>query len=202
MRNATILVLRLKGVATEAIKNIVLAGVGKLIVVDADAVAPEDLGAGFFFRDADVGKKVRRKSRLFSRLALFPFPPFRSLGFARPRPRTRMSAVFHCPSPSQMYSGAVFGRSFSRCVRPRARRERRTRPLAEWLLQLCVSLCSLARELSWCHNAPGHQMSCTAPSHLRSFGSIFRGLPAALRTDMPRAPAPYVCWILEYELQN
>ena len=58
MRNATILVVRLKGVATEAIKNIVLAGICKLIVVDPDDVAPEDLGAGFFFRDEDVGKKV------------------------------------------------------------------------------------------------------------------------------------------------
>ncbi len=59
MRNATILVLHLKGVATEAIKNIVLAGIGKLIVLDADNVSEEDLGAGFFFRDEDVGKRVR-----------------------------------------------------------------------------------------------------------------------------------------------
>ena len=59
MRNATILVLRLKGVATEAIKNIVLAGIGTLIVLDTEDVSSEDLGAGFFFRDEDVGKKVR-----------------------------------------------------------------------------------------------------------------------------------------------
>lgn len=60
MRNATILVVRLKGVATEAIKNIVLAGIGKLIIVDSDNVSEEDLGAGFFFRDEDVGKKVSK----------------------------------------------------------------------------------------------------------------------------------------------
>lgn len=59
MRNATILVLRLRGVATETIKNIVLAGIGRLVVVDADDVSAADLGAGFFFRDEDVGKKVR-----------------------------------------------------------------------------------------------------------------------------------------------
>lgn len=59
MRNATILVVRLRGVATEAIKNIVLAGIGKLIIVDDQDVSAEDLGAGFFFRDEDVGKKVR-----------------------------------------------------------------------------------------------------------------------------------------------
>ena len=59
MRNATILVVRLKGTATEAIKNMVLAGIGKLIVVDSEEVTEEDLGAGFFFRDEDIGKKVR-----------------------------------------------------------------------------------------------------------------------------------------------
>ncbi|KAF4617491.1 hypothetical protein D9613_006075 [Agrocybe pediades] len=57
MRNATILVIRLKGVATEAIKNMVLAGIGKLIVIDGENVSEEDLGAGFFFRDEDVGLK-------------------------------------------------------------------------------------------------------------------------------------------------
>jgi len=57
MRNATILVVRLRGAATEVIKNIVLAGIGKLVLVDDAAVTEEDLGAGFFFRDEDVGKK-------------------------------------------------------------------------------------------------------------------------------------------------
>ncbi|PPQ89648.1 hypothetical protein CVT25_013835 [Psilocybe cyanescens] len=55
MRNATILVLNLRGVATEAIKNMVLAGIGKLIIVDRETVSEQDLGAGFFFRDGDVG---------------------------------------------------------------------------------------------------------------------------------------------------
>ena len=59
MRNATIAVFTLRGTATETIKNIVLAGIGKLLVVDEADVTEEDLGAGFFFRDEDVGKKVR-----------------------------------------------------------------------------------------------------------------------------------------------
>ena len=59
MRNATILVVRLRGVATETIKNMVLAGIGKLIIIDSDIISEEDLGAGFFFRDEDVGLKVR-----------------------------------------------------------------------------------------------------------------------------------------------
>ncbi len=58
MRNATILVVRLRGVATEAIKNVVLAGIGKLVIADDENVSEEDLGAGFFFRDEDVGLKV------------------------------------------------------------------------------------------------------------------------------------------------
>ena len=58
MRNATILVINLKGVATEVVKNIVLAGIGKLILIDGADVSEEDLGAGFFFRDEDVGSKV------------------------------------------------------------------------------------------------------------------------------------------------
>jgi ubiquitin-like 1-activating enzyme E1 A len=59
MRNATILVLTIRGLATEVIKNIVLAGIGKLIIADNEDVKEEDLGTGFFFRDEDVGRKVR-----------------------------------------------------------------------------------------------------------------------------------------------
>jgi len=58
MRNAAVLVVRVKGVATEALKNIALAGVGSLIVADGESVTEEDLGAGFFYRDEDIGKNV------------------------------------------------------------------------------------------------------------------------------------------------
>ncbi|KAH7103459.1 hypothetical protein BKA62DRAFT_62194 [Auriculariales sp. MPI-PUGE-AT-0066] len=57
MRNAAILVIGLKGVATETIKNIVLAGIGRLVVLDPENLTGEDLGAGFFFRDDEVGQK-------------------------------------------------------------------------------------------------------------------------------------------------
>lgn len=68
MRNATILMIRLRGVATEAIKNIVLAGIGKLIIADGDNVSEEDLAAGFFFRDEDVGKNVSLTHRCINAL--------------------------------------------------------------------------------------------------------------------------------------
>jgi ubiquitin-like 1-activating enzyme E1 A len=59
MRNATVLVVKIRGVATETIKNIVLSGIGKLIVLDDEIVQPEDLGAGFFYRSEDVNVKKR-----------------------------------------------------------------------------------------------------------------------------------------------
>ena len=62
MRNATVLVINLKGLATETIKNIVLTGIGKLVVLDGENVAEEDLGAGFFFRESDVGENVKFRS--------------------------------------------------------------------------------------------------------------------------------------------
>lgn len=65
MRNATICLVHLKGVATEVIKNIVLAGIGRLIVVDSADVHANDLGAGFFFREDDIGCKARSPFTLF-----------------------------------------------------------------------------------------------------------------------------------------
>ncbi|KAG9027793.1 hypothetical protein FRB95_007373 [Tulasnella sp. JGI-2019a] len=56
MRNATILLVNLRGIAAETIKNIVLAGIGKLIIVDSNTVSEEDLGTGFLFREHDVGR--------------------------------------------------------------------------------------------------------------------------------------------------
>ncbi|AFR98580.2 SUMO activating enzyme [Cryptococcus neoformans C23] len=58
MRSSTVLILSLRSLAHETIKNLVLAGVGRLIVADSDVVTEEDLGSGFLFREEDnaVGK--------------------------------------------------------------------------------------------------------------------------------------------------
>ena len=66
------MVVRLRGIATETIKNIVLAGIGKLVILDDALVSEGDLGAGFFLQEDDVGKKVG-PSFWF---CLFPFPIF------------------------------------------------------------------------------------------------------------------------------
>ncbi|KAJ9112722.1 hypothetical protein QFC22_006224 [Naganishia vaughanmartiniae] len=59
MRSSTILLLTLRALSQETIKNLVLAGVGRLIVMDDQHVSEQDLGAGLLFReeDGDVGKK-------------------------------------------------------------------------------------------------------------------------------------------------
>ncbi|KAJ9095243.1 hypothetical protein QFC21_005609 [Naganishia friedmannii] len=59
MRSSTILLLTLRALSQETIKNLVLAGVGRLIVMDDKFVSEQDLGAGLLFReeDGDVGKK-------------------------------------------------------------------------------------------------------------------------------------------------
>lgn len=58
MRSASVLVVNMRGLATEVCKNIVLAGIGQLTILDDADVTEEDLGCGFFLREADVGQKV------------------------------------------------------------------------------------------------------------------------------------------------
>ncbi|EPQ30282.1 uncharacterized protein PFL1_02398 [Pseudozyma flocculosa PF-1] len=55
MRTSHVLVWGFTGVATEVIKNIVLSGIGTLSILDPDTVRDEDLSAGFFWRQDDVG---------------------------------------------------------------------------------------------------------------------------------------------------
>lgn len=59
MRNGSVLVVNFRGLATEVCKNIALAGVGSMTILDDRDVAEEDLGADFFLRQEDVGQKAR-----------------------------------------------------------------------------------------------------------------------------------------------
>jgi ubiquitin-like 1-activating enzyme E1 A len=61
MRTASVLLVTLRGLSAEVAKNIVLAGVGRLTLLDREIVSPEDLGSGFFFGTEDVGRKVKRE---------------------------------------------------------------------------------------------------------------------------------------------
>ncbi|WVQ96610.1 hypothetical protein IAU59_003715 [Kwoniella sp. CBS 9459] len=53
MRSSTVLIISLRGVAHETIKNLVLAGIGRLIVADDSEVSSENLGSGFLFREEE-----------------------------------------------------------------------------------------------------------------------------------------------------
>ncbi|KAM0720921.1 hypothetical protein Q7P37_003206 [Cladosporium fusiforme] len=56
IRSAHVLLVSLRALGTEIAKNLTLAGISSLTIVDDEPVSEEDLGAGYFFRDEDVGK--------------------------------------------------------------------------------------------------------------------------------------------------
>jgi ubiquitin-like 1-activating enzyme E1 A len=54
-----VLLIGLKGLANEVAKNLVLAGINTLTIVDDGDVIEENLGAQFFLKQEDVGMNVR-----------------------------------------------------------------------------------------------------------------------------------------------
>jgi len=58
MRDAHILVITIKALSNEVSKNLVLAGIGSLTVLDPGIVTEEDLGAQFFITGESVGLNV------------------------------------------------------------------------------------------------------------------------------------------------
>ena len=58
IRSASILLISLRALGTEIAKNLTLAGISSLTIIDDEPVTEEDLGAGFFFREEDIGKPV------------------------------------------------------------------------------------------------------------------------------------------------
>ncbi|KAJ3183721.1 SUMO-activating enzyme subunit 1 [Gaertneriomyces sp. JEL0708] len=56
MRNANILIAGVTGISNEICKNLVLAGVGAMTVMDAGTVTEKDLGSQFFLRKEDIGQ--------------------------------------------------------------------------------------------------------------------------------------------------
>ncbi|EMC96878.1 hypothetical protein BAUCODRAFT_54821, partial [Baudoinia panamericana UAMH 10762] len=56
IRSANILLVSLRALGTEIAKNLTLAGISSLTIIDDEPVAEEDLGAQFFLREEDIGK--------------------------------------------------------------------------------------------------------------------------------------------------
>jgi len=49
----------LRALGTEIAKNLTLAGIRSLTIIDDEPVSEEDLGSQYFVREEDVGKPVR-----------------------------------------------------------------------------------------------------------------------------------------------
>ncbi|PLB36004.1 E1 ubiquitin-activating protein AOS1 [Aspergillus candidus] len=56
IRSANILLITFKALANEVAKNLVLAGIGTLTIIDHETVKEEDLGAQFFISEETVGQ--------------------------------------------------------------------------------------------------------------------------------------------------
>lgn len=59
IRSANILLVSLRALGTEIAKNLTLAGISSLTIIDDEPVTEEDLGAQYFLREDDIGKPVR-----------------------------------------------------------------------------------------------------------------------------------------------
>ena len=58
LRTANILLIGIKALGNEIAKNLVLAGIGSLTVVDDQVVTEDDLGAQFFITEQHIGMNV------------------------------------------------------------------------------------------------------------------------------------------------
>ena len=58
MRKAHILLINVKALGNEVAKNLVLAGIGALTIVDSGTVTEEDVASQFFVTEEDIGKNV------------------------------------------------------------------------------------------------------------------------------------------------
>ncbi|KAG0321639.1 SUMO-activating enzyme subunit 1 [Linnemannia gamsii] len=70
MRNASILIAGMRALSNEVCKNIILAGVGSITILEHESVTVEDLGAQFLLRQEDIGRNrgeaAAEKARLLN----------------------------------------------------------------------------------------------------------------------------------------
>jgi ubiquitin-like 1-activating enzyme E1 A len=58
MRKAKVLLITMKALGNEIAKNLVLAGIGSLTVLDPDTVTENDVESQFFVTEEHIGKNV------------------------------------------------------------------------------------------------------------------------------------------------
>ena len=71
LRTANVLLINMRALANEIAKNLVLAGIGSLTVLDSSTAVEDDLGAQFFISEEDIGKNVRNTGPLNIRSPLY-----------------------------------------------------------------------------------------------------------------------------------
>ena len=59
MRNASILIAGMRGLSNEVCKNIILAGVGSITILDHKNIKEQDFGSQFLIRGASVASNVK-----------------------------------------------------------------------------------------------------------------------------------------------
>lgn len=59
LRSANILLIGMRALANEIAKNLVLAGIGSLTILDDQVVTEDDLGSQFFISELHLGMNVR-----------------------------------------------------------------------------------------------------------------------------------------------
>ena len=74
IRSANILLVSLRALGTEIAKNLTLAGINSLTIIDDEPVSEEDLGSQYFVREEDIGKPVRPTLASLSPLRTDPLP--------------------------------------------------------------------------------------------------------------------------------
>ncbi|KAJ9612127.1 E1 ubiquitin-activating protein aos1 [Cladophialophora chaetospira] len=79
LRQANVLLIGIKGLGSEIAKNLVLAGVGVLTILDHEVVTEEDLGTQFFVSEAQIGQNraeaaLGEVQKLNPRVEIYPDP--------------------------------------------------------------------------------------------------------------------------------
>jgi hypothetical protein len=58
MRKANVLLINIRALGNEIAKNLVLAGIGSLTIMDSNVVTETDIASQFFITEEDLGKNV------------------------------------------------------------------------------------------------------------------------------------------------
>ena len=66
LRAARVLIVGLKGLGAEISKNLILAGVKSLTMMDSENAEPEDMQHQFLIPESDIGKNVIKNDALLS----------------------------------------------------------------------------------------------------------------------------------------